>query len=95
MEYEAYVYEIVIGKLDGVYRYVGWNAGLAEGDYFHSIKNEEMLEVLKEDWANHPDTRERNILAKGDCHEMAYKEWKILSKPDPISRLTAKDNPYY
>ena len=95
MEYEAYLYEIVIGKPDGVYRYVGWNVGLAEGDYFHSIKNKEMLEILKEDWAKHPDTRERNILAKGDCYEMAYKEWKILSKPDPISGLTAKNNPYY
>lgn len=82
---EAYVYEIKISKSDGIYRYIGWHYGLANGHYFNSSTNEQ----LKEDWYNHPDSREFIIVAQGTRYDMSYLEWKMLTEVD------ARNNPFY
>ena len=83
--YEAYVYEIKITKIDGIYYYIGWHAGLVNGHYFNSSENQQ----LKEDWRNYPDSREYNIIKTGTRYDMAYLEYQMLTKVD------ARNNPFY
>tara|TARA_B100000287_G_C20602598_1_gene768721 strand:- start:221 stop:1498 length:1278 start_codon:yes stop_codon:yes gene_type:complete len=84
-DYEAFVYEIKIVKSDGTYRYIGWRYGLINGYYWNSSE----LQILKEDWRNHPDSREYIIHGTGTRYDMAYLEWKMLTAVD------ARNNPFY
>ena len=84
-DYDAYVYEIKIIKIDEIYYYIGWHAGLVNGHYFNSSENQQ----LKEDWKNYPDSREYNIIKTGTRYDMAYLEWQMLTK------VNARNNPFY
>lgn len=82
-EYEAYVYQIKIFKGEETFYYVGWHLGLIADEYFCSSSNPD----LKEDYANFD--HEFNVIKTGSAYDMAYLEWKMLTKVD------AKNNPYY
>jgi hypothetical protein len=81
--YEAYVYEIKIFKDEGTFYYVGWHLGLISDAYLCSASDPD----LKEDYANFD--HEFNVIKTGSAFNMAYLEWKMLSKVD------AKNNPFY
>jgi hypothetical protein len=81
--YDAYVYEIKIFKGKETFYYVGWHMGLISDEYLCSSSDP----ILKEDYANFD--HEFNVIETGTAYDMAYLEWKMLSKVD------AKNNPFY
>ena len=81
--YDAYVYEIKIFKDEETFYYVGWHMGLISDEYLCSSSDP----ILKEDYANFD--HEFNVIKTGTAYDMAYLEWKMLSKVD------ATNNPFY